>query len=247
MSTRFSTFLKKKFLGREHNLVSLDDHYEVMRRLLKDSPITGIMDAGASNGRISKKLLRKFPGANAYAFEPNPLFRETLQQYTKEDNRFHPCFAALSDFVGTAEFYVTNAPGDSSLLAPEKRLSEISPTGAPVKNMATVDVITIDEWAKRNGDAPVQLMKFDIQGAELKALQGAKHVLSTSTLLIYIEIWFTPAYQGCALFGDIDEFMRQNGFELYDLFKPHYDKLGRFSWANAIYIHSQRLGSKLTG
>jgi len=92
MSNRIGPFIRGKLLRKNNNLVSLDDPYEVIHRLLKDRQITGIIDAGASDGRVSKKLLRKFSCANVYAFEPNPIYREALQQYAKKDSRFHPHF-----------------------------------------------------------------------------------------------------------------------------------------------------------
>jgi len=92
MTNPFSSFMKKKLLGKNQNLVSLDEPYEVMAHILKDCEVTGIIDAGASDGRISKRLLRKFPAADVYAFEPNPLYTETLKQYAKDDSRFHPQF-----------------------------------------------------------------------------------------------------------------------------------------------------------
>ncbi len=247
MSNRIGSFIKKKILGKNNNLVSLDDAYEVMGRLLKNRQVMAILDAGASDGHISKRLLRKFPDANVYAFEPNPLYRETLLQYANKDSRFHPFFSALSDREGAAELYMTQSPGNVSLFAPAKRLGEISPAGAAVKNLTKVDVVTIDQWAKRNGDIPIQLMKLDIQAAELKALQGAIRVLRSSVLLVYTEIWFNPAYEGGALYSQIDTFLRQNNFELYDIFKPGYDASGRIIWANTVYIHSQRLSPELIG
>jgi FkbM family methyltransferase len=242
MANRISIFIKKRLLGKKHNLVSLDDHYEVMRTLLRGIPVTGIIDAGASYGRVSKKLLQKFPQAEVFAFEPNPLFREALEEVARKDSRIHPCFAAVSDFEGTAEFYMTKARGYASLFAPTKGFDDINPVAASVQNLAKVNVVTIDRWVGRNGDIPIQLMKFDIQGGELKALSGATRVLQSSVLLVYTEIWFRPTYDGGALFGDIDSCLCQNGFELFDIYKPHYDKRGRLSWANAIYIHSKRLG-----
>ena len=74
MANKFGSFLKKRLLGKNRNLVSFDEPFEVMPRLLKGHRVTGIIDAGASNGRISKRLLRRFPAAQAYAFEPNPLY-----------------------------------------------------------------------------------------------------------------------------------------------------------------------------
>ena len=48
MSNRFSSFIKKILLGKNKNLVSLDEPYYVMARLLKGVHVAGIIDAGAS-------------------------------------------------------------------------------------------------------------------------------------------------------------------------------------------------------
>ncbi len=242
MSNSFSTFVKRKLIGKNNNLVSFDDPYEIMHHLLKGHNVTGIIDAGASDGRISKRLLRKFPPARAYAFEPNPLYREALQQYAKNDSRFHPYFVALSDREGVAELYVTESPGSTSLFAPANRLKEINPTGSSVKSLEKVDVVTIDGWVEHNGNLPIQLIKLDIQAGELNALRGATRVLKTSTLLVYTEIWFNPAYENGALYSHIDLFFREHGFILYDIFKPKYGPNGMIMWGNAVFVNAKALG-----
>jgi FkbM family methyltransferase len=236
-----SSFLKKRCLGEGRNLVSLDEPYEVMARLLKGCEVTGIIDAGASDGRVSKRLLRKFPAAHAYAFEPNPIYADTLAKYAKAEPRFHPQFLALSDREGTANLYVTESPGCTSLLAPGNRLKEIAPEGASVKTLEKVETVKIDEWARRNGDPAIQLMKFDIQGGELKALHGATGVLHQSTLLVYTEIWFNVAYEGGVMYSDVDSFFREHGFVLYDIFKPKYNPNGLIMWGNAIFLNLKQV------
>jgi len=242
MTNRFSSFAKKKLLGKNQNLVSINEPYGVMAQLLKGCEVTGIIDAGASDGRISKRLLRKFPEAHVYAFEPNPLYNETLRQYAKEDRRFHPQFLALSDQEGNADLYVTESPGSTSLFTPDKRLKQMDSRGASVKSLEKVKVVTIDEWAKRNNNPPIQLMKFDIQAAELKALRGAVSVLQSSTLLVYTEICFNPVYKEGAIYSEIDLFLREYGFLLYDMFKPKYNSNGLILWGNAIFLNAERLG-----
>ena len=242
MANRLSSFVKKKFLGKNQNLVSLNDPYGVMAQLLKGREVTGIIDAGASNGRISKRLLREFPSAHIYAFEPNCLYTETLQQHAKEEPRFHPQFLALSDHEGHADLHVTESPGSTSLFAPGSRLKEIDRQGASVKSMEKVEIVTIDEWAKRNDDPSIQLMKFDIQAAELRALRGAVRVLQSSTLMVYTEICFNPVYTEGAIYSEIDLFLREYGFVLYDMFKPKYNPNGLILWGNAIFLHGERLG-----
>jgi FkbM family methyltransferase len=218
--------MKKKLLGKNMNLISLDEPYEVMRQLLKEHEVTGIIDGGASDGRISKRLLRKFPAAHAYAFEPNPLYFDPLQQYAKE---------------GNADLYITESPGCTSLLSPGKRLEEISPHGASVKSVEKIRIVTIDEWARRSANPAIQVMKFDIQGEELRALRGAVRVLHSSTLLVYTEIWFNCPYEGGAIYSEIDLFLREHGFILYDIYKPKYNTNQLIIWGNAIFLNIRLL------
>jgi FkbM family methyltransferase len=242
MANKFGVFLRKKIAGKDQNLISLDEPYEVMRRLLNAHLVTGILDAGASRGHISERLLKKFPDAHAYAFEPNPLYRQVLKDYAAGEPRFHPQFAALSDHEGTAELHVTESAGNTSLLIPTEKFNRIDPIGAVIKETVSVPIVTIDQWAEDNGGLPIQLIKFDIQGYELTALKGAVHMLEKSTLLIYSEIWFNSVYEGGALFSDIDEFLRRQGFGLYDIYKPKYNRNGLIQWANAMFVHAERLG-----
>ena len=102
-------------------------------------------------------------------------------------------------------------------------------------------VNTIDDWIVENGNPSIELIKFDIQGNELKALKGADRTLKGSVLLIYTEVCFQPLYDDGALFGQIDMFLREYGFELHDLYGPKYNSDGMLLWANAIFVHRPRI------
>jgi len=241
MSNPVGVFLKKVILRKSKNLLSLEDPFARMPRLLRGQRVTGILDAGASHGRISRKLLRRFPEAEAFAFEPNRLYRETLEQQAREEPRFHPYFIALSDEKGRARLNLTTAPGSTSLLTPNQRMQELFHADAAVESSVEVDVTTIDDWVQSNGDPAIQIMKFDIQGAELKALRGATRTLRESALLIYTELWFNPGYEGGTLYGEMDAFLRSQGFLLFDIYKPKYDPRGLLTWANAIFVNPERV------
>jgi len=187
MSNPVGVFLKKLMVGKSKNLVSLEDPFVQMPRLLQGQRVTGILDAGASHGRISGKFLRRFPRAEVFAFEPNRRYSDTLQQYARVEPRFHPYFIALSDEKGRARLNLTAAPGSTSLLTPNQRMRELFSADASVESSIEVDVTTIDDWVQSNGSPPIQIMKFDIQGAELKALRGATRTLGESASLVYIE------------------------------------------------------------
>jgi FkbM family methyltransferase len=235
MSNPFSTRLKKLFLGKDQNLVSLDDPYTAIARLLKEIPVHGILDAGASNGHISQRLLSLFPSATAYAFEPNPAYRPTLDDLAVRDPRIRPQYLALSDHEGTENLNITESAGNTSLLAPNQTLRQLSPEGSKVCSVTPVEVRSLDHWAGQNQVESIELMKFDIQGGELKALHGAAEMLQKRTRLIYTEVWFNPSYREGPIFSDIDLFLRDVGFVLHDLFKPKYVPGRNLLWANALY------------
>ncbi len=241
MSNCLSTWLKRRVVGTLNNLVSLEDPFAAMRRLLVHCEVTGMLDAGASDGRISRRLLRRFPQAQVFAFEPNPCYAEPLRQYAKAEPRFHPDPVALSDERGRAVLKVTSSVGSTSLLTLGPRMQELLAEGGAVTRHEQVEVTTIDDWVQSHGSPAIHLMKFDIQGAELKALKGAIRTLQDSVLLVYAEVWFNAGYEGGALYGEIDTFLRQYGFVLHDFYKPKYDAQGLLTWANAIFLHAERV------
>lgn len=242
MANILKLLVRRTLFSHSGNLASFDEPYRRMAQLLRARKVTGILDAGASTGRISRRLLRLFPEARVYAFEPNPLYADALRAYAVEDPRFQPQFAALSDKEDIAELNITRSPGSASLFVPGANLTEMYPADSQVNAVERVETVTLDRWAERQGDPPLQLMKFDIQGGELKALEGASRILRTSTLLVYTEILFNPLYQGGAVYSEIDLFLRKCGFILFDIFKPRYHRDGKLLWANALFVHAERMG-----
>jgi FkbM family methyltransferase len=243
MAKLFRSFIRRTLFAGKKNLVSLDDPYATIAQLLRSHQVRGIIDAGASDGHISRRLLRFFPEADVYAFEPNPLYAEVLQCYAAKDHRFKPQFMAISDREGVVELQVTRSPGSTSLLTPGRRLRRMNPNGATVRSVEKIKAVTIDEWARRNGNPAIQLMKFDIQEGELQAFRGAANVLQTSTLLVYTEISFNPLYDEGGIYSEIDLYLREYGFILYDIFKPKYDPKGPLMWGNAIFLRADRHGT----
>ncbi|MBN1817503.1 MAG: FkbM family methyltransferase [Sedimentisphaerales bacterium] len=242
MGNRLGTYLKKKLLRKEQNLISLESPYEVIHRLLSNRNVRTIVDAGASNGHLSERFLRLFPEAQVYGFEPNSMYQRTLQEYARRDRRFHPEFTALSDHVGAEKLYVTASPGNTSLLSPGNRLEQVSPKGHQIVEIRDIPVTTLDAWARQRGIQAVELMKFDIQGGELKALQGGSELLK-KTQAVYAEVWFNETYENNPLFGDIDGYLRQADFVLYDFYRPKYGPKGLLMWANALWIKSDLIDS----
>lgn len=142
------------------------------------------VDAGANAGEVLDLLVRLAPEARHVAFEPIPVLAERLR------GRFNGSVdvreAALADAPGHVTFQYFPDHPDCSGIEP---LVTLSPP-QPIDVRAT----TLDEEL---ADGPrVQLVKMDIEGAELAALRGAAHVLREQRPLIVFEHTLAAARNG---------------------------------------------------
>ncbi|MEJ2530085.1 MAG: FkbM family methyltransferase [Gammaproteobacteria bacterium] len=167
MAKPAKALLSRLILGKHGNLTSLGDHYADMQKLLQGRTITGLMDAGASDGRVTRKFLRAFPQATAYLFEPHPTYREKLKDYAKSDNRIKPQFLALSDSNGELTLNLNQQTGMTSIFETNQLSAELFPEGESSQQPTIVETTTIDSWREQNGNPPFEIMKFDLQAAEL--------------------------------------------------------------------------------
>ena len=90
------------------------------------------------------------------------------------------------------------------------------PKGSALVKKITLNTITLDEVIEREeGKVPApDFLSLDTQGSELEIMQGAKKTITENVIAIITEVSFTPVYENQPLFGDIEKYMRQEGFEL---------------------------------
>lgn len=127
---------------------------------------------------------------------------------------------ALGKFRGEATLYVTKAPMCSSLYEPdEKFLSRFADLPELVNTDFTIEIetTTLDTFCQEEGIDSIDFLQIDVQGADLDVLQGASEVLKRGVLGIQIEVEFSPLYLNQPLFADVDTYLRNIGFSLFDL------------------------------
>jgi hypothetical protein len=79
-----------------------------------------------------------------------------------------------------------------------------------------IETQTLAAWAQRSGVDRLDVLKLDVQGAELAVMRGAGGLLDDVRALD-LEVEFNPIYRGQPLFGDIDAFLRARSFVLWRL------------------------------
>lgn len=189
---------------------------KIVAPYLPPNPI--ILEAGSYDGTDTLEILKFFPQATIYAFEPIPYLYNLLDQKAKNHTgKVYTYQQALSDSIGTAKMYVseeTYAPGipsmSSSLLAPKEHLTY---SATEFKKEITVETTTLDAWAQQYGVNHIDFMWLDMQGYELNALKASPNILKTVKAIL-TEVEFVEAYAGQHLFKDVKEFLESNGFTM---------------------------------
>src|SRR5205823_12566519 len=92
-----------------------------------------------------------------------------------------------------------------------------------LQTLATIQVqsTTIDRYCQENEIERIDILKLDIQGGELKALEGAVTMLGQNKIqLIYTEILIIPTYKAQPSFEDYLRFLQKLGYTMLDVYYP---------------------------
>ncbi|WP_215323926.1 FkbM family methyltransferase [Polynucleobacter sp. MWH-Braz-FAM2G] len=171
-------------------------------------------DIGAAGG-IHERWSELGAGLKVMGFEPD---QRAFAGLIKNEQMVW-INAALADYEGDATLLVTRHQTNTSLLKPNRLVIDSiyqNPSDFDVVKEVTVPCTTLDKASLQSGLAPTAI-KIDTQGTELSILKGALNCLKNSLLVIELEVEFVELYQHQPLFGEIDSFLRDQGFVLFDL------------------------------
>jgi FkbM family methyltransferase len=112
-----------------------------------------------------------------------------------------------------------------------------------------IEIDTLDRCVARSGLPGVDFLKVDVEGAELDVLKGAETALRHHVLGLRVEVAFLRRHLGAPLFGEVDGFLRERGYELFSLARELMIRRNRLHtplsqpqlvWGDAIYFLSRR-------
>jgi FkbM family methyltransferase len=197
-----------------------------------DEPV--MVDGGANCGRVTDRFLADFARPTIHVFEPIPPLVEQLQQRYAglPDVIVHPCALGAED--GPVKFNVTRNGVSSSALEVSDFAHRTHGESLDTVAVGSVEQVRIDTAI----DTPIDVLKLDIQGLELQALRGCGDKLDEIRLVV-TEVQFTPLYDGACLFGDIDVFLRDRGFGLFNLYDLWTHPSGRLTAGDALYVNTR--------
>ena len=174
-------------------------------------------DIGAHHGWVSMWALPLVGAEGAvHSFEPSPANLPVLEWHRRR-NRFHdwtivPRAVSESD-AGAAKFYLIDL-GDS----PMNSLTSGTPGTAMMEGRniteTSIQTISLDTYCREHGVTP-NLIKIDVEGAELLVLRGASRTLHEShpTIILAVHPKWLPAGQSP---GQIAELLKAHGYSIFN-------------------------------
>lgn len=146
----------------------------LFKRLIRRGMV--VVDVGAHVGYYTLLAARLVgPEGKVYAFEPEPENYATLQKNVGTNGYGNVTLVprAVSDRTDKVKLFLSSQGNDRHSIYPNPRSCLREPS-------IEVATINLDEFLAAEGRLHVDLIKMDIEGAELLALQGMHQLLSRS-------------------------------------------------------------------
>ncbi len=177
------------------------------RQLLKRILFPGavVVDAGANIGIYSRFLARCVGSSGlVHSFEPSPDNFMRLRLATRKLRNVRLCQAAVGEHSSKTMLYL------SDKLNVDHRAYV---TEGDARRALQIEMMALDDYFKPG--ERVDLIKIDIQGYELHALQGARRILEENPeIRLLLEFWPYGLKHAGAEWGDLIEMLQGFGMDI---------------------------------
>lgn len=187
----------------------------LLERILKPGMIC--IDVGANLGEVTLHMASKVGvGGMVYAFEPvSPIYERLklhIEKHVKQ-NIIKAFQLALSNKTGRAPIHFSDVLNDNQGLA------TLLDTGAEksLTLCGEVTTTTLDEFAAQQNIRKVDLVKIDIQGAEILLLEGGRNVFTDLSPEILIEISPSDLKYASKDSRDLIRLLEKYGYTVYEV------------------------------
>lgn len=177
---------------------------------------TGVFHVGANTGQELEDY--EANGIEHIVFvEAVPSVFKNLVWHCKNHPYVLPLLACCSDKEEFVDFHVTNNNGESSSMF-EFGTHETQHPEVRVVTTLNLETVRADTLCAQNNIdlKDYDFLNIDVQGAELKVLKGMGEDLRKINYA-YIEVNRDELYKGCALIGEVEEYLSAYGLKRIEL------------------------------
>lgn len=216
---RISAYAQRKGYGA----TTIRQEIDQLQSLLRIQPALAV-DVGANVGNYTAELRRINPTLEIHTFEPSATNMEKLNNRFKNDNLVKLVPFALSDRTGSATLF-SNELGSGLGSLTKRKLDHFNIAFEAKEEISTIRLD--DYWKEHLQSRPIDIVKVDIEGHELDALNGFGAALN-ATKIIQFE------FGGCNIstrtfFQDFWYFFKGNNFKIYRITPLGIEKIEHYS------------------
>jgi FkbM family methyltransferase len=192
-----------------------------------------VVDIGANRGQFTLATRHACPAARVLAFEPLPQPAKIFRKLFADNDNVRLFSVAVGLEPGEATIHVSARDDSSSLLPITATQNALFP-GTAEAGTQTVRVMRLEDCLGSVELRGPALLKLDVQGFELTALQGCGSLLHAFSW-VYAECSFVELYEGQALADEVIAWLRERGLSLCGVFNMAYDKWGKAIQADFLF------------
>ncbi len=177
--------------------------YNYLRQLKNEFTPTRILDIGAWNGFWTNNVKKIWPDAHYTCIEAGPKHEKKLKEVTSD---YH--IAVLGDSNREVNMYLREIDKGSKKKVTYTKGSTVF---GIFKDFEIRQMQTLDKLVGK--DAHYDLIKQDVQGAEIMVMQGAPDIFTRAKYVIQeVNLHRDEKYPEMPSENDMDEYMFQLGF-----------------------------------
>jgi FkbM family methyltransferase len=209
--------------------------------LLSGSDVRQILDVGAYVGDTAIAYKRAFPNAVLHCFEPMPASFARLKERVSRVPGVVVDRRAIAASSTRLELIANRFAATSSRLEAASGAERIVGPGLlDVVERLTVEATTIDAYCRERRIDYVDILKLDVQGGELEAINGSSQMLKAGRIaLVYIELLLAPIYRQQPFVGDVLAALESCGYRLYGFYNLAYGADSSLYQLDAILVSPQ--------
>lgn len=205
-------------------------HASVIKRWVFPGAV--VWDVGANLGLFA--LCAALKASRVYAFEPNA----EVATWLKRSVRLPPNYAlkieivvaALSDIDGEAPFQISKF---STALSKLEGVGHWNDSAVVAEEIKTVQTLTIDTLAQSL--RPPDVLKIDVEGAEVKVLHGGRNTIAKQRPVILVEGPNT-------LWADMKAFFADHSYIMFNAAAAEENPIDEPTW-DTLAVPRERLNS----
>jgi len=182
--------MRKTFQAYASGLIHEEATTNLFKKAVRERDI--IVDLGANIGYFSL-LAAKLTGkeGKVYSFEPEPKNYNYLLKNIKLNNydNILATQKAVSDKNGRTKLYICEHDTGHHTINQYEGIKNYKPNTDDKENFIEIDTVTLDDFLKDKEKA-VDVIKIDIEGAEMLALSGMKEIIrQNQNIKMFIEFF----------------------------------------------------------